>query len=485
MRQKLFMVMLVAGWTVLGGRLGWLTLVRGGEARGRADNNRIEVRQLMAPRGLVTDRNGEALVRNMPGDEPDKIKRDYMEEASLAHVLGYVGESEQEIGRIEGKMGIEKWADEKLRGIEGAELVETDAVGKILRRLGKREPVAGEEVRLTIDAGLQRQAFEALGGRRGAVVISNVGTGEILALVSSPSFDPSRPAEFVDRPDKPFFNRAVGGEYPPGSVFKLVTAVAGLEEGKVTEISQIEDTGEIRVGEFRYGNWYFDQYGRKEGALNLVGGLRRSNDVFFYRVGEAVGPEKLAEWARRLGLGRATGWELGGEGAGLVPDPDWKEKFKGERWFLGNTYHLAIGQGDVAVTPVQINLMIGAIGTGRLCRPVVSYQSSVISKQDCEDLNISQKTLELVRQGMTEACSPGGTAFPLFGFEPQVACKTGTAQHGGKETLPHAWFTVLAPATDPEIAVTVLLEAAGEGSYEAAPVAKGILEYWFHQRQGR
>ena len=314
------------------------------------------------------------------------------------------------------------------------------------------------------------------------VVVSDVGTGEILALVSSPSFDPGRPAEFVDRPEKPFFNRAVGGEYPPGSVFKLVTAVAGLEEGKVTETTQIEDTGEIRVGEFRYSNWYFDQYGRKEGALNLVGGLRRSNDIFFYRVGEAVGPEKLAEWARRLGLGKATGWELGGEGAGLVPDPAWKEKFKGERWWLGNTYHMAIGQGDVAVTPLQVNMLTGVVGTGRLCRPeiIFNFQFSIFN---CEDLGISEKTLELVRQGMTEACLPGGTAFPLFGWEPQVACKTGTAQHGGKETLPHAWFTVLAPADKPEIALTVLVEAAGEGSYEAAPVAKEILEYWFHERR--
>lgn len=474
MRWYSLAAILMAGMAVITGRLFWLTVVGGDEAVARAEGNRIELVTLPAPRGVIYDRNGEVLVRNAPGEEANEVRREYVYGEAMAHILGYAGESD----RV-GKMGVEKWLDQKLRGQDGAEIVETGADGKLLRRLGRQEPVVGEEVRLTIDAGLQRKIAAVMEGRKGAVVVSRPETGEILALVSSPGFDPERVSQVLEREDKPLFNRATDGVYPPGSIFKLVTAVAGLETGKIDAATTIEDTGEIRVGQFRYGNWYFDQYGKLEGSLDIVRALGRSNDVFFYRVGEMVGAEGLADWARRLGLGQSSALGWAADSAGLVPDPEWKEKFKGERWFLGNTYHLAIGQGDIGVTVLQVNLLTGAVGTGRLCQPQV-----VEVEKACEDLGISQKTLDLIRQGMAAACAPGGTAFPLFDFEPQVACKTGTAQHGGEETLPHAWVTILAPAEKPEVALTVLLEAAGEGSYEAAPVARQILEYWFHERQG-
>jgi len=475
---------MVAGVMVLGGRVGWLTLAEGAGARLRADGNRVEMKRLPAPRGIIYDRNGEAVTRNVPGAEPDKIKREYSDGVSLAHLLGYVGESGEELGRIEGMMGVEKWQDDKLRGSDGAEIIETGADGSILRKLGRSEPVAGETVKLTVDGGLQRRIMAAMGGRTGAVVVSVPDTGEILGLVSSPSFDPGRVSEFINDEASPMFNRATAGLYPPGSVFKLVTAVAGLEEGKLTGLTEIEDTGEIRVGEFRYGNWYFDQYGRKEGRINIVKALGRSNDIFFYQVGQMVGAQGLADWAKRLGLGEslALGWAA--EASGLVPDPAWKETVKGERWFLGNTYHMAIGQGDLGVTPLQINMLTGAIGNGgKLCKPQIIFDDQFSISNNCGDLRISQETLELISQGMVTSCATGGVAFPLFDFIPSVACKTGTAQHGGEETLPHAWITVLAPVDNPEVAVTVLLEAAGEGSYEAAPVAREILEYWFHQRR--
>ncbi len=486
--------MVLGGWgmVVLVGRLFWLTVVEGESARVRADSNRVEIRRLAAPRGVIYDRNEEKLVINIPGETEGEIKRKYVYGEALAHILGYVGEvSQEEIaqvrnlepGDIMGKMGVERVGDERLRGVAGAELVETGASGEVLRRLGRREPVSGEEVELTIDAGLQKRVYEILDHRVGVVVVTEVETGQVLALVSSPSFNPEAVENYLVRADEPLFNRAVGGVYPPGSVFKLVTAVAGLEEGKISGETEIEDTGEIKIGEFRYGNWYFDQYGRKEGWLNIVRALGRSNDIFFYRVGQMVGPMGLADWGRRLGLGQEVGWGLGGEAMGLVPDPEWKEKIKGERWFLGNTYHLAIGQGDIGVTPMQINLLTAAMATGRLCRPEIV--PSVKSKaQNCENIKISQKTLTLVRQGMAAACAAGGTAFPLFNFSPAVGCKTGTAQHGGEGELPHAWITILAPIEKPEIALTVLLEAAGEGSYQAAPVAREILEYWFHERRG-
>jgi len=492
MRWYTLMGILVLGMVVITGRLFWLTVINGDEALARAEGNRIEWVELPAPRGIIYDRQGEALVRNIPGEKPNQVKREYVYGVAMAHILGYVGESDGF-----GKMGVEQWLDNQLRGQDGAEIVETGADGS-LRRLGRREPVVGEEVRLTIDAGLQRKVTEVLADRKGGVVATTPQTGEILALASSPGFDPNlfsgqlsvnsnqEKQIILTSPDKPLFNRVTDGVYAPGSIFKLVTAVAGLETGKIDAATRIEDTGEIRVGEFRYGNWYFDQYGKLEGSVDIVRALGRSNDIFFYRVGEMVGAQGVADWARRLGLGESLSLGWAADSAGLVPDPAWKEKFKGERWFLGNTYHLAIGQGDVGVTVLQINLMTGAIGNGgKLCSPVISNQLSVIS---CQELGISQKTLELVRQGMKAACSPKGTAFPLFDFEPVVACKTGTAQHGGKLSLPHAWITILAPgdppAGGPEVALTVLLEAAGEGSYEAAPVAKEILEYWFKERQG-
>lgn len=479
MRWSSLMVMLGVGMAVITGRLFWLTVVGGDEAVLRAEGNRVEWVKLPAPRGIIYDRNGEALVRNGPGEAANEIRREYIYGEAMAHILGYAGESDGV-----GKMGVEKWLDGKLRGQDGAEIVETGADGKLLRRLGRQEPVVGEEVKLTIDAGLQRKIAAVMGDRKGGVVVTTP-QGEILALVSSPGFDPERVSQVLEREDKPLFNRATDGVYPPGSIFKLVTAVAGLETGKINEATAIEDTGEIRVGEFRYGNWYFDQYGKLEGSLDIVRGLGRSNDIFFYRVGEMVGAEALADWARRLGLGQSSALGWAADSAGLVPTPTWKEQFKGERWFLGNTYHLAIGQGDVGVTVLQVNLLTGAIGNGgKLCKPVIEMTNDKFLISNCEDLSISDKTLELVRLGMAAVCASGGTAFPLFDFEPQVACKTGTAQHGGEATLPHAWFTAVAPADKPELVITVLLEAAGEGSYEAAPVARQILEYWFHERQG-
>jgi len=277
----------------------------------------------------------------------------------------------------------------------------------------------------------------------------------------------------------PFFNRPLGGVYPPGSVFKMVTAVAGLEEGVIDATSLIRDSGEIRIGDYRYGNWYYDDYGRTEGEIDIVRALRRSNDIFFYRLGEMVGAEALASWARILGYESTGGLEYLGAVAGTIPDPLWKERVKGERWFLGNTYHMAIGQGDVLVSPMQVNRMTAALAArGVMCPPLL--RQSEVGRQSCEQLNLSEETLELVIEGMRQTCESGGTAFPLFGFEPVLACKTGTAQQGGLDHLPHAWFTVFAPLHDPQIAITVLVEEGGQGSEVAAPVAREGLEYFFH-----
>ncbi|HUW21642.1 MAG TPA: penicillin-binding protein 2 [Candidatus Bathyarchaeia archaeon] len=521
--QLLFFLVLVA-------RLIELQLIEGEKNRILADENRVRRNILPAGRGIIFDRQGLPLVENIPlyryqegsqetsfksidrqtalkiesqgESEANKIKvgvgRKYLYGEILSHLLGYIGQvSEEEIssahnvrqaGDLVGRGGIEQQYDALLRGKAGAEISETDAIGEKVRTIGRIEPQAGQDLHLSVDLRLAQIAHEALGEQAGAIIASEVKTGQILCLESLPSFDPNKLSlgisteeyqQILEDPRKPFFNRAIGGAYPPGSTFKIVTAAAGLEEDKITGSTLIDDPGVINVGPFSYRNWYFTQYGRTEGEINIVRALKRSTDTFFYQLGERLGADRLSAWAKNFGLGQLTRIDLPGEVTGLVPNPDWKEKVRGEPWFLGNTYHFAIGQADLTVTPLQINMMTSVIAAnGLLCQPGIIKQSDF--KQDnCRDLKLKKATLQLIKEGMKEACSSGGTAFPLFDFRPQVACKTGTAEFGDPKDRTHAWLTVFAPADDPEIVMTVLVEAGGEGSSVAAPIAKKILEAWF------
>lgn len=489
-------------------RVVFLQVVLGEQQVMVAEGNRLERVLVMADRGVIKDREGKILARNV--DMDGEVVREYPYGEVVAHVIGYVGEVGEEevsqglvLGSRSGKMGVERSEDERLRGEFGEELVEVDATGKRVDLIGKREAVAGQSVKLNIDAELSKEIGRILAEReeekgeyKGAVVVSRAGTGELLALVSWPSFDNNlfsglpgegkyKKVEEVlgDGERQPMFDRAVGGNYPPGSIYKLVTAVAGVEEGKVDRETTVLDEGEIKIDSYRYGNWYFDQYGKTEGEIGLQRALARSNDIFFYKVGEWVGVEKLGEWSRKLGLGRRTGIGLEAEGTGRVPDPLWKEKLTGERWFLGNTYHMAIGQGDLTVTPLQGNLMTAAVVSGKLCKPGL-----VVGEEGrCEDLSLSEVGREMIVEGMVGACSEGGTAASFFDFPVRVACKTGTAQQGGEEDDPHAWITAVVPAENSEgnrdddyangVVITVLLEASGEGSAEAGPVATKIARY--------
>jgi penicillin-binding protein 2 len=439
------------------------------------------------------------------GEELDRLRidigRKYLYGESLAHVLGYIGQvAPEELsgfgyryqgGDLIGRGGVEQSFDLSLRGRKGREIFENDAFGEKVRSIGKIEPRPGEDLYLTIDARFSEVVFEALGRNLGAAVVTEAKTGKIFALATSPSFDPTKLSLGISAVDyqkilrdsrKPFFNRAIGGAYPPASTFKIVTAAAGLEEERITGKTKISDPGVIKIGPFSYHNWYFTQYGKTEGEINVAWALKRSTDTFFYKLGEWLGAYRLSDWAKNFGLGQKTGIDLPGEVAGLVPDPDWKREVKGERWFLGNTYHFAIGQADLTATPLQVNMMTGVIANGgRLCRPRVVETEAEI---ECLDLGLERETVEIVAEGMKEACLPEGTAVPFFDFEPRVACKTGTAQFGSStgsgQARTHAWLTAFAPADDPEIVVTVLVEAGGEGSKVAAPIAKEIFEAWFN-----
>lgn len=527
--------LLILGFLVLTARLIELQVIKGAYFRKLAEGNRVRRVPLGAPRGKILARGGEILVGNtkvnlrlvfdpasgyeklddIEGAPQDELTlewvRDYELGEASAHVSGYLGEvNEDEVGKVNpecqdkgprrlgawvGRGGLEEMYECQLAGVDGEDLVEVDAVGKKVRSLGRLDPIPGEDLRTTIHYGLQKKVVESMQNKTGVVVVTDT-KGEILALYSSPSFDPNvfvggaagSVADILEREDLPLFNRAVGGIFHPGSVFKPIVATAALEEGKVDEHFVYEDPGVITIqspyGTFSYSNWYFTQYGRREGAIGIVRAISRSTDTFFYKLGEFVGVEELKSWANKFGLDEVTGVDLPQEVAGLVPSPEWKLEVRGERWFLGNTYHMSIGQGDIALTPIGVNTAISAIASGGIyCSPHIGQRpSGPEANFQCRDLGISQSTIRLVKEGMRGACSSGGTGFTFFDFTDKVGkdvgCKTGTAETGDGETT-HAWFVAFAPVDFPEIVATVLVEKGGEGSYVAGPIAREIFDYWF------
>jgi penicillin-binding protein 2 len=528
--------LLILGFLVLIGRLVDLQIIRGVHYKTLAEGNRIRRVPISAPRGRILARGGEVLVGNTiikrrvvfdPDAGYEKVdetadakeeeimeepEREYYLGSVFAHASGYLGEvDESEVGKVRGeclekgarqlgtlvgRSGLEQQYDCDLSGVDGEELVEVDAAGNRVRTLGRREPVEGSDIKTTIHYGLQEKVAQIFKknqelplDRRGAVVVADT-KGEVLAMYSFPSYDPNIFIEGVSESissvlnDKsmPLFNRVISGSYHPGSIYKPMVAVAALEEGVVDEDYRYKDTGEITIdsiyGKFSYTNWYFTQYGRAEGEISLTKAIARSTDTFFYKLGELVGIEDLNKWSNDFGLDKKTGVDLPGEIAGLIPSPEWKEKVKGERWFLGNTYHMSIGQGDIALTPLGINTAIATLANdGAYCKPRIVSRSESENFQ-CKDLGIEGKTLELVKNGMIEACLKGGTGYTFFDAPVAVACKTGTAETDNDEAT-HAWFVFFAPADEPEIVTTVLVEKGGEGSHVAGPVAREVFDYWF------
>ena len=418
-----------------------------------------------------------------------------------AHVLGYtsvvqgdeVKKGQSKVQAV-GRLGLEQNYNDFLTGKPGGKLIEVDARERKVSILGERAAVGGRNIYSTIDLPLQKIAYELLaqhtqsvGTKKGAVVAQNPQTGEILALASSPSFDPEDIGKSVSDLEKPFFNRATQGSYPPGSIFKIVTALAGLDSGLIDENTQIEDVGEFELGSSKFSNWFFNQYGKRDGVLKIQKAIARSNDIFFYRVAEKVGLETLRRMAIKLGFGQKTGIDLPAEAVGLVPDEVWKKSAYGQDWFLGDTMHMGIGQGFLLATPIQINMATSYMASGKLMKP---YLVSKIDGESGSAVNLGSKVLgqdlvsranfDLVRSGMRDACRVGGTGAPFFNAPYEVGCKTGTAE----KTLgnPHAWFTVFAPFDKPTIAVTILIEDGGEGSVVAAPVAREIINWWIINR---
>jgi penicillin-binding protein 2 len=534
---------LILSFLVLFGRLTELQIIKGDYYRVLAEENRIRRVPIFAPRGKILARGGEVLVDNkkikkkvifnpvegfeksldVEGSDEDEVieewTRDYPMGEAAAHITGYIGEADgDEVGKVRaqcpekgpralgswvGRSGLEEQYDCLLAGVDGEELVEVDSNGNKVRTLGQKNAIPGDDIHTNIDYDLQIKVAEIMKGEKGTAIVNDT-KGEILALYSTPSFDPnifvnsqrsSDISGILQNSELPLFDRAIGGLYPPGSVYKPIVSVAALEEDAIDGDFSYNDTGQIVIdsdyGRFTYSNWYFTQYGGTEGEIKLDRALTRSTDTFFYKVGELLGVDKLVKWSNKLGLNQKTGVDLPGEVAGLIPDPQWKMKVKGERWFLGNTYHMSIGQGDIALTPLAVDRAITTIANGGfLCSPSIIHRD----EGKCEDLNIEKDNLNLIIKGMVGACSPGGTGVAFFDFQSKwkgikPACKTGTAETTDDKD-PHAWFVVFAPSqqeeniddkkvNDTEIVTTVMIENGGEGSQVAAPLAREILDYWF------
>jgi penicillin-binding protein 2 len=501
-------------------RLFQLTIVKGNYYRTLSEQNRIREIVIEAPRGEIVDRKGFIIAQNLAPDINQKIepgllnnnqkiisKRVYQSPEAIAPLIGYRQIADKndlkndtcqyklQLGGRTGKKGIEKLFDCELRGRQGKKLVEIDAQGRYLKTVDVISPIPGDKIQLAVDFELQKKSYELVKKVKAAIVVTNPKTGEILVSVSSPSFNSqdfednskNNIQKYLTDKDNPLFNRVTEGTYPPGSLFKLVVATAGLEEKAIDEKTEIEDKGSIKAGAATFGNWYFLQYGRVEGMLDIVKAIRRSNDIFFYKVGEKTGVEKIKKWSDILGLGKHT--EIGlDEAEGLIPSTFWKKETLKEGWYLGDTYNLSIGQGYVGVTPLQMALVADVFANGGyLCKPQLLKQDvktqNFASLPNCKKLPISQKTINLIREGMKQACSTGGTGWPLFDFKPQVACKTGTAESHATSGMPHAWITAFAPFDNPEIAVTVLIEEGGQGSDVAGPIAKEILKAYFERSQ--
>lgn len=456
----------------------------------------------------------ESQAWNLPGVEVIvEGRRDYPQQNLAAHLIGYVGEitqaqlkadaySSELPGRLIGQNGIEKVYDNLLRGRVGRKNIEVDASGHERQILDITEPLAGDNIVLSIDMRLQTAAEEALGDRRGAVVVLDSETGEVLALASHPAYDPNILSRrlspkmwqtIAEDKDHPLNNRAIQGTYPPGSVFKILMAAAGLEAGFIEPDRKI-----LCRGGLQYGNrFYRDWTAAGHGEVGLHKALRESCDVYFYQLGSRMQIDTIAKYAMLFGLGEPTGIDLPSEKKGLVPTSQWKLDVKKERWYPGETLSVSIGQGYLSVTPLQQAVMVNTvINSGSLIRPRVL--KGIISDKEKKTfefpsvevrrINMMESTLKIIKSGLRGVVNePGGTGGAARSSLVDVGGKTGTAQAvgrrpgGGEYTgfNDHAWFVAFAPVDKPRITVSVLVEHGGHGGSVAAPVAKKIIEEYF------
>jgi penicillin-binding protein 2 len=579
-RRRLFVLIgcTMTGCLLLLGQLWYLQVLEGYRLRELSEKNRIRVRPAVAPRGILFDRNGLALVDNRPAftlslipreletretalarlsvllriplaelekslarvpsdsfmpvrvrrgltlEEVAKVEewrlelpgvvvevepqRVYPTSRFAAHLLGYVREVNEEQmrpgrhrrGDLAGQSGLERLLDDYLRGQDGGEEVEVDAVGRPVRVIRRQEPRPGAHVVTTVDRRIQAVAEAAMGEHAGSIVVLDPKSGDLLAMTSRPAFPLDQFAGPLDReawlrlvkdPHHPLLNRAIQSQYAPGSLFKIVVAAAALQEGTITPFDRFRCRPVFHLGQWAFKNWEDKDWGE----INLYQAIVRSCNTFFYQLGLKLGAEPIARYARQFGLGAPTEIPLGGEKVGLIPSPQWKRERFGERWHPGDTINVSIGQGQVLVTPLQVARMMSAIANGgilwrpRLVQRVESPGGRVLHAEPAAvtgTINLSPVVWEFLRRSLWGVVNDGGTGAAARLGRVAVAGKTGTAQtvrgSDAAKGQDHAWFAAYAPAEDPTVVVVVLVERGGKGGQAAAPIARRVLEGIFLER---
>lgn len=439
-------------------------------------------------------------------------RRNYADGPAAAHVLGYLGEINPKqlktfkeqgygIGDEIGQYGLERRWEEVLHGQSGGQQVEVDALGRRVRVLHEVTDVPGYTVHLTLDRRLQQTAFEALNGKQGTIVAIDVSNGAILAMASTPAFDPNNFARGIKSDEwraliqdrlRPLSNRSTQGQYPPGSTFKIIMSIAALEEGVINPEASISDPGYFPFGNRSFRDWKEGGHG----AVNFHRAIVISCDTYFYQLGPKLGVDRIAKWARAFGLGEKSGVALDDERGGTIPDTAWKMKRYRQPWFPGETVSVAIGQGYVTVTPLQLaNMMAAVANGGKLYRPrivskVESVDGAIVRDYGPElirKIELKPDTLKRVHAALADVVK-AGTGGMARSTLVEIAGKTGTAQvvemKGGyvkSQQLTyfnrdHAWFVSYAPVDSPQIAIAVLVEHGGHGGDAAAPMAKKVYE---------
>ena len=460
----------------------------------------------------------EAHKFDLPGIHIDiEPTRYYIYKKTAAHLLGYLGQintKELKTGKYPnvksgdsiGRYGIEKSFENYLQGKQGGRQVEVDASGRTIKILRTIEPVAGLDLNLTLDLDLQQTAEKLLENKAGAIVAIDPDNGDILVLASNPSFDQNdfiggisskKWNALMSDPGKPMVNKAIQAEYPPASTYKIITSIAALEENHINRNTTFFCPGFLKYGNRIYRCW--NKHGH--GDMNVIEGITQSCDVFYYQAGIKVGVDKLEQYAMGSGLGKKTGILLENEKKGLVPTSAWKKKLYKESWQGGETLSVAIGQGYNLVTPLQMAVLTAAVGNGgtlyrpRIVKTIKDGQGLVIKKNEPEitgGLPASKETLDIVRNGLLKVVQgERGTAGRIRLKDIEIAGKTGTAQvysmkkNDKRKTedlkyslRDHAWFVCYAPAKNPVIAISVLVEHGEHGSSTAAPIARALIEQY-------
>lgn len=454
--------------------------------------------------------------KNWPGVYiKSDTKREYnLHSLSLSHILGYTGKiNANELQRFGdayypidniGKVGIEYFWESELRGISGQKQIEVDALGKEKRIIKELIAQNGSNLVLSIDILLQQKIEEIaqmhlqkLETNKAVIIAMNPQNGEVLALVNIPSYNNNAFArgitqaeysELINHPDKPLFNRAISGKYPSGSTIKPVMVAAALQEKVIAEYTSFLSVGGIRISSWYFPDWKAGGHGYTDARKAIA----ESVNTFFYYIGggygdfTGLGVKRITQYGKLFGMSEQTGIDLAGEARGFLPSKKWKKMVKNEPWYIGDTYHLAIGQGDIMVTPLQVSLFTTAFANGgKLFRPhivreiIIPFQeeSQKIPTEPIRENFIDPYNMTIVKQGMRQAVTKG-SARRLSLLPVTSAGKTGTAQWSSKKET-HAWFTGFAPYVDPEIVLTILVEEGGEGSETAVPIAHDILKWYF------